>query len=188
LDRLILTLRGQPVMLDRDLADIYGVPTFRFNEAIKRNAGRFPDDFRFQLTFEEAANLISQFAISSAGRSPGPRGEPASSSTAAGARRHGGLRKRPWAFTEHGAIMAATILHSPRAVAMSLYVVRAFVRMRRELQASTVLEARLAKIEQTLLLHDAGLRDLYAKIKPLLLPPPAPPAKELGFHTRMKTP
>src|ERR1035437_647022 len=106
----ILVLRNLRVVLDRDLAALYGVPTFRLNEAVKRNADRFPGDFRFQLTAEELGRLTSQFAISKPGR--------------------GGRRTLPYAFTEHGALMAATILNSSRAVQMSLVIVRAFVRLR----------------------------------------------------------
>jgi hypothetical protein len=100
---LIRTIRGQKVILDSDLARIFGVQTFRFNEAVKRNRERFPDDFLFQLTREEHSNLISQIAISSS---------------------HGGRRKLPYAFTENGAIMAANVLNSPEAVRMSVFVVR----------------------------------------------------------------
>jgi len=100
---LIRTIRGQKVILDYDLAHIFGVPTHRFNEAVKRNRDRFPDDFLFQLTREEHANLISQIAISSL---------------------HGGRRKLPYAFTENGSIMAANVLNSPQAVRMSVFVVR----------------------------------------------------------------
>src|SRR5437588_9830513 len=110
IDSMIRSIRGQRVMLDSDLAKIYGVPTFRFNEAIKRNCERFPKDFAFQLTREELRHLISQIAISSS--------------------RHGGRRKLPTVFTEHGAIMAANVLNSPRAVQMSVFVVRAFLKMR----------------------------------------------------------
>jgi len=91
---MIITVRGQKVILDRDLATLYGVPTFRFNEAVKRNRARFPGDFAFRLTRQELADLISQNAISSSG--------------------HGGVRKLPWAFTEHGAVMAANVLRSER--------------------------------------------------------------------------
>jgi hypothetical protein len=159
---LIRTIRGQRVILDADLAAIYGVPTFRFNEAVKRNRARFPEDFIFQLTAEEHTALTSQIAISKPGR--------------------GGRRTRPYAFTEHGALQAANILNSPKAVAMSVYVIRAFIRMREEFAASLVLEKRLATIEKTLVTHDSALRDLIQKIRPLLLPPPEPPKRKIGFH------
>ena len=150
-------------MLDRDLALLYGVETKRFNEQFRRNRRRFPADFAYQLTAEEFASLRSQFATLKPGR--------------------GQHRKYlPWVFTEHGALMAATILNSDRAVAMSVYVVRAFVQMRRELLSNATLEARLGKIDKTLLGHDAALRDLYAKLRPLLLPPPVLPKRRIGFH------
>ena len=159
---LIRDIRGARVILDSDLARLYKVPTFRFNEAVKRNQNRFPADFRFQLTPAEFENLISQAAISNPG--------------------HGGRRKRPWAFTEHGAVMAANVLNSPRAVEMSVYVIRVFIMMRAALVGQADLAQRLAEIEKTLLGHDIALRDLFAKIKPLLLPPPAPSKPEIGFH------
>ncbi len=162
----IHTIRNEVVMLDRDLALLYGVETKRFNEQFRRNQRRFPADFAFQLTAEEFASLRSQFAtIKPAGR--------------------GQHRKYlPWVFTEHGALMAATILNSERAVAMSVYVVRAFVKMRRELLADANLEARLSKIDKTLLGHDVALRDLYAKLRPLILPPPESPKGRIGFHRK----
>ncbi|MCK9588586.1 MAG: ORF6N domain-containing protein [Terrimicrobiaceae bacterium] len=161
-DGIIRTVRKQRVILDTDLAKLYGVQTFRFNEAVKRNRSRFPEDFMFQLTKEEADALTSQIAMSKAGR--------------------GGRRTLPWAFTEHGALQVANILNSPRAVAMSVYVIRAFIRLREELAANTTLEKRLAVIEKTLVSHDAALRDVIQKIRPLLLPPPEPPRKRIGFH------
>jgi hypothetical protein len=161
IESLILRIRGQKVILDRNLAALYEVPTFRFNEAVKRNHSRFPEDFLFQLTPEEFTNLISQNAISSRG--------------------HGGIRKLPWAFTEHGAIMAANILNSVRAVEMSVFVVRAFIKMRENLALTHVMEKRLAEIEKKLLLHDSSLRDLYNRIRPLLLPPPEKPKRKIGF-------
>ncbi len=164
---LILFLRGQRVILDHELASLYGVPTHRFNEAVKRNRDRFPQDFLFQLTKVEFEALISQFAISKKGR--------------------GGVRKLPWAFTEHGAIMAATILNSPRAAQMSVFVVRAFVRMRERLMANQALEKRLAEIEKKLLLHDSSLRDLYDRIRPLLLPPPEKPKRRIGYLEESKS-
>jgi len=162
----LLSVRGQTVVLDSDLAGLYGVTTAAFNQAIKRNLARFPSDFTFLLAREEFSALISQI-VTSKGR--------------------GGRRKPPRVFTEHGAIMAATILNSPRAVAMSVYVVRAFVRLREALLGQASLERRLAEIERTLVGHDAALRDLYQKLKPLLLPPPAKPRREIGFHTRDRT-
>lgn len=159
---LIRTIRNHRVILDSDLAKLYGVQTFRFNEAVKRNRARFPEDFLFQLTKEEADLLTSQSAISKSGS--------------------GGRRSLPWAFTEHGALQAANVLNSPKAVAMSVYVIRAFIRLREELAANTTLEKRLAVIEKTLTTHDAALRDVIAKMRPLLLAPPEPPRKKMGFH------
>jgi hypothetical protein len=165
-DKLIHEIRGQRVILDVNLARLYGVPTFRFNEAVKRNQARFPGDFRFQLGKEEFASLTSQIAIS----------KPASG--------RGGRRTLPWAFTEHGALQAANILNSPHAVAMSVYVIRAFVRLREAVMANAVLEKRLTSIEKTLIGHDVALRDVIKKMRPLLLPPPEPPRKGIGFHVR----
>lgn len=157
----IYVIRNEPGMLDSDLALLYGVTTGNFNKAINRNEGRFPSDFSFVLTRKEFAVLIFQIGTS---------------------KRRGGRRKLPRVFTEHGAIMAATTLNSQRAVAMSVYVVRAFVEMRRELLANATLEACLQNIEKTLLTHDAALRDVYQKLKPLLLPPPEKPRRRIGFH------
>ncbi len=159
----IFEVRPQSVVLDSDLAEIYGVNTSNFNKAVKRDLGRVPQDFTFVLTKEEFDSLIFQI-----GTSKGRRGR----------------RKLPRVFTEHGAIMAATILNSSRAVAMSIYVVRAFVRLRNELLANATLEKRLAKVEKTMIAHDGALRAIYEKIRPLLLPPPPnPPKRRIGFHT-----
>ncbi len=160
----ILTVRGQRVMLDSDLAKLYGVSTSRFNEAVKRNRSRFPEDFAYPVTREEVAILISQNAISRSG--------------------YGGRRTLPWVFTEHGAVMAANVLNSPKAVRMSVFVVRAFMKMREQLLSRAELEARLTQIENVLLSHDDKIRDLYRSIRPLLLPPPDPPAKPIGFGVR----
>lgn len=124
LERLIFRLRERRAILDVDLARLYGVTTGRFNEAFRRNRERFPEDFAFQLSAQEGANLRSQIAISSLQLhgSPGEK-QPGSRPSA---RLHGGRRYLPWAFTEHGALTAATVLNNPRAVAMSVYVVRAF--------------------------------------------------------------
>lgn len=185
----IRSIRKQRVMIDSDLARLYGVPTFRFNEAVKRNVGRFPADFRFQLTREEYARLISQIAISNPENADGSLDAPNSSQIAMSSskRRHRGAAYLPWAFTEHGALMAATVLNSPRAVQMSLFVVRAFVQMREELLAHATVFNRLAEIDKKLVTHDVILRDVYEKLRPLLNPPPAP-TKEMGFHTGLKKP
>ena len=126
LDSLILTIRDQKVLLDADLAAIYGVPTKRLNEQIKRNTDRFPKDFMFQLTAAEWRNLKAQIATSSLEYSEDQSDPPNWSQIATGS--HGGRRRLPYAFTEHGALMAANVLNSPEAVKMSVYVVRAFIR------------------------------------------------------------
>ena len=172
----IHVIRRQRVVLDHDLAKLYGVSKMAFNQAVHRNARRFPADFVFQITRQELANLKSQIVISSSA----PPKDPFTG--------HGGARRLPWAFTEHGAIMAATILRSPRAVAMSVYVVRAFIRMRDELMANAVILKRLEQIDRKLLEHDVVLRDVVEKLMPLLTAPPARPRKEMGFHATLKRP
>jgi hypothetical protein len=141
-----------------------------FNQAIKRNAERFPKDFAFRLTREEVMNLKSQIVVSS---------EQTSSAPFAG---HGGSRKEPWVFTEHGALIAAMLLRSPHAVAMSVYVIRAFVRMREELLSQAAVFQRLAKIDKQLLEHDLVLRDVVEKLLPLLSPEEPAPKRRIGFH------
>jgi hypothetical protein len=167
----IHAVRGQRVVLDSDLAALYEVQVKVFNQTIQRNAERFPVDFAFPITREEVANLKSQIVTSSLALPPAVFGG------------HGGVRKLPWAFTEHGAIMAATLLRSERAVAMSVYVVRAFVRMREELMTSAVIFKRLAQIDKKLLEHDVVLQDVVEKLLPLLAPPPDPtPKRRIGFN------
>jgi hypothetical protein len=180
----ILTLREQKVILDADLAAIYGVPTRALNQALKRNRDRFPADFVFQLTPEDMAVLTSPSAVSSSGIVDRPDGGGNRSQIVTGSQKHRDPRFRPYAFTEHGAIMAATVLNSPRAVEMSVFIVRAFVKMREQLLATTTLAKRLAEVEKLLLTHDSALRDLYQKIRPLLLPPPEPERKAIGFGVK----
>lgn len=167
----IHTIRGQRVMLDGDLATLYEVPTKVFNQTIRRNADRFPRDFAFQLSREEVANLKSQIVTSSSSHLTTPFDG------------YGGTRKLPWAFTEHGAIMAAMVLRSTRAVAMSVYVVRAFMRLREVALADAVILERLAEIDRKLLEHDVVLRDVVERLLPLLEPPPAdePTKRRIGF-------
>ena len=185
----IFTIRGQRVILDADLARMYGATTKVFNQTIKRNAARFPVDFAFQLKPEEVATLRSQFSTSKSENAGDDvfDGNWSQFVTSSKANRRGATY-RPWAFTEHGAVMAANVLRSPKAVVMSVYVVRAFVRMREELMTGAAIMKRLAEIDKKLVTHDVILRDIYEKLRPLLAPPPEPPRKELGFHTRMKKP
>jgi len=176
IESLILTLRGQKVILAADLADTYGVPTGRLNEQVKRNIDRFPQDFLFSLSAQEFAELQVQGAVSADGRI-------ALRSQIATLKRGQHAKYPPLAFTEHGAIMAATILNSPEAVAMSVFVVRAFMQMRHQLAANAAILKRLAEIDKTLLQHDSALRLMWAKLKPLLAPPPEPPKRRIkGFN------
>jgi len=164
MDSQIHLIRGRRVMLDSDLAAIYGVPTHRLNEQLKRNRGRFPADFAFQLTAREHECLRSQFAIS---------------------KKRGGRRYLPWVFTEHGAIMLATILNSRRATEMSIFVVRAFVQMREVLLGNKQLAAKLAALEERVGGDDAVIADLITAIRKLLEAPAEEQTKrEMGFHMR----
>ena len=181
----IFTIRGQRVILDADLARIYGVPTSSFNQAVRRNIDRFPEDFAFQLTTSETMNLTSQIVISSS-QVIDYKGKYTDYFAGAGrdSCRHGGRRHRPWAFTEHGALMAANILRSERAVQMSLYVVRAFVRQREQLLANAAILKRLAEIDTTLIEHDQTLRTIWTELQPLLAPPSVPPKRRIGFQIK----
>ncbi|HWA25586.1 MAG TPA: ORF6N domain-containing protein [Lacunisphaera sp.] len=179
----IFTVRGQRVILDADLAQLYGTTTKRFNESFKRNGTRFPKDFAFQLTIREFAGLRSRIATLDAEPAENKHKTNMWSQIATTSRRR--LSNLPWAFTEHGAVMTANVLRSPKAVAMSVYVVRAFVRMRDELMNSAVIFRRLAEIDKKLVTHDVILRDIYEKLRPLLAPAKVP-RKEMGFHVGMK--
>jgi hypothetical protein len=161
-ENAIYLIRGQRVMLDADLATIYGVTTKRLNEQLKRNQSRFPEDFAFQLTAEEVRTLRSQIATSK-GR--------------------GGRRYRPWVFTEHGAIMLAAVLNSDIAVQASVRVVRAFVRLREMVAANAQLAVKLEELERRLDSHDEAIVDLFAALK-RLLEPELKPRREIGFHVR----
>jgi hypothetical protein len=184
LEPLILVIRNQRVILDADLACLYEVPTKRFNEAFKRNRRRFPDDFVFQLTTAEFNNLRSQIATSSSQPTDSVEDHGDWSQIMTGS--HGGRRYLPWAFTEHGAVMAANILRSDQAIHMSVFVVRAFVRLREHIAANQAILKRLAEIDRTLLQHDSALLDLYEKLLPLLQPPPDLPKRRIGFQSKGK--
>jgi hypothetical protein len=175
---LIVVVRNRRVVLDFDLAAIYGVETRALNQAIKRNRARFPSDFAFQLTGEEFTDLKSHFVTSSGSPVAMPQSWVQSMDDS-----HGGRRKLPWAFTEHGALMAANVLRSARAVEMSVYVVRAFVRQREQLATSAEILKRLAEIDRKLLEHDDALVIIWKQLKPLLLPPPSNPKPRIGFHS-----
>jgi hypothetical protein len=162
---LILNLRGQKVLLDADLASIYGVPTKRLNEQVKRNADRFPEDFVFQLTAEEWDELNR-------------------SHIATGSQKHRDSRFLPRVFTEHGALMAANVLNSPDAVRMSVHVVRAFIKQRELIAGQAEILMKLAQLDATLLKHDEALRIIWQELQPLLTPPPEPEKPEIGFHVR----
>lgn len=193
LTTVIYVLREQRVILDADLARIYGVATFRFNEAFKRNRHRFPADFAFQLTAGEFAVLRASMTSAQGAENSSHSamsswlpvaggGEGMSSQFAGRSSLRRGAAYRPWAFTEHGALMAANILHSERATQMAVYVVRAFVQMREHLAANASVLKRLAEIDKTLLEHDSALRDVYRKLLPLLQPPSEPPKRRIGFN------
>ena len=166
--RAILVLRSYRVLLDTELAALYGVTTKRFNEQVRRNRERFPADFMFQLSAQEAEALRSQIATSNA---PPPRGR-------------GGRRYLPYVFTEHGAIMAATILNSTRAVEMSVYVVRAFVKLRELLSSNRELARRFAQLEARLdkkfTQHDEAIAAILSAIRQLMSPL-RPKRRPIGF-------
>jgi hypothetical protein len=171
ISRAILVLRGQRVLLDVDLACLYGVTTKRLNEQVRRNLDRFPLDFMFQLTAAESAALRSQTATSNATLS-----------------KRGGRRFLPYAFTEHGAIQVANVLNSPRAVKMGIYVVRTFVRLRELLASNKELARRLdqleARIEKKLATHDDAIADMLSAIRELMIPPP-PERRGIGFTAKI---
>jgi phage regulator Rha-like protein len=160
-ERVIVLIRGVKVVLDSDLANLYGVETHRLNEPVRRNIERFPSDFMFQLNDGEHASLRSQFAILDAGRG-----------------RH--RKYLPYAFTEHGAIMAASVLSSAKAIEMSILVVRAFVKLRNILATHRQLVVKLTELERRLGTHDRKFILLFDAIRKLMAPPRSP-KRRIGF-------
>jgi hypothetical protein len=158
IERSIRIIRGQKVLLDIDLANLYGVSVGRLNEQVRRNLVRFPADFMFQLDEKEATNLKSQFAISS----------------------WGGRRSTPLAFTEQGVAMLSSVLRSPRAVAVNVEIMRAFVRLRRLLESNVELSRRLDALERP---YDGKFRAIFDAIRELMTPP-RKPAKRIGFQLK----
>ena len=167
IEQRIAIIRGQRVMLDADLAALYGVETRVLIQAMKRNGERFPQDFVFQLTAEEHAGLRSQIVISKKGR--------------------GGRRYTPYAFTEHGAIMAASVLNSPRAIEASVWVVRAFVKFREALATNRILLKKLIELETRVGGHDEDLKAIIQALKGLMAPPQKK-KRAIGFGVKEPTP
>jgi hypothetical protein len=168
IEDLIFLVRGQRVMLDSDLAAVYGVSTSQLNQALKRNSDRFPEGFAFQLERQELAFLMSQSVISNKGR--------------------GGRRKLPWAFTEHGALQLANVLRSETAVKASIRVVQAFISMREQLAAHKELAGKLAELEGRITGHDEAIRNLFETIRQLIEPPLPEERREIGFHVHETAP
>jgi hypothetical protein len=162
IEPLIIEIRGQKVLLDNDSATLYGVQTKVLNQAVKRNRDRFPTDFIFQLTAQEKEEVVTNCDhLAKLKYSP----------------------RLPYAFTEHGAIMAATILNSPRAVEVSVFVVRAFVKLRQLAVAHKELAAKLDELERKVASHDDAIRQLVAAIRQLMTPPqPSPKPSRIGFR------
>lgn len=164
IEQVILLIRGQRVMLDRDLAALYGVTTGALNRAVKRNASRFPPDFMFQLTADEAKILKCQIGISSSG--------------------HGGRRRSvPYAFTEEGVAMLSSVLRSERAAQVNVAIMRAFVSLRRMLASNEALAHKLTELERKIEGHDTNIRTLFDAIRELAAPP-ATPRREIGYHVK----
>jgi hypothetical protein len=163
IQQMVHVVRGQRVMLDLDLAQLYGVPTMRLNEQVRRNQERFPNDFAYQLTQQEFMDLISQNAIS---KKPG----------------RGGRRKLPWAFTEHGVAMLSSVLRSPTAVRVNIEIMRIFVRLRRLMATPGELVEQLTQLAETVRLHDGQIKAI-AEVLNRLMERPVEPKRTIGFHT-----
>jgi hypothetical protein len=187
IEQAIFLIRGQKVILDDDLARLYGVTTKRLNEQTKRNRKRFPDDFIFQLKLQEVRALRSQFATASLQPIGSDKDSPNWSQVATSSSRHLGTIYRPWAFTEHGTIMAAMVLQSPRAVEMSVHVVRAFVRLRAMLATNKDLAAKFAELERKVASHDTHIQSLFEAIRRLMAPDPPKPHR-IGFRASLRSP
>ncbi len=167
IERSILMIRGQKVMLDRDLAYLYGVPTKVLNQAVKRHKDRFPEDFMFQLTMEEAKIWWTEV------RGGGLRSQIVT------LKRGQHIKYRPYAFMEHGILMLSSILNSERAIKVNIEIMRAFVRLRQILASNKELAKRLDELEKK---YDAQFRVVFDAIRQLMAPPePEPPKKRIGF-------
>ena len=163
IERAILLVRGQKVLLDRDLAELYGVATKVLNQAVSRNRKRFPDDFMFQLSSEELENWRSQFVTSNSAAKMG-------------------LRRRPYAFTERGVAMLSSVLNSDRAIEVNIAIMRAFVRLREIMSTHKDLARKLDDLQRKLGEHDEKFAVVFEAIRQLMAPPPAPAKRRIGFH------
>ncbi len=181
----ILYLRGHKVMLDFDLAALYGVETRILNQAVKRNAARFPTDFMFQISAEEM-ELVSQFVIPRAEK--GSEGsKPNSSQIVMSSRKHRGKRYRPYAFTEQGVAMLSSVLNSERAVKVNIAIMRAFVKLRETLETNRELARKFAELERRVGKHDDKIADILEAIRQLITKPESP-KREIGFHVHETAP
>jgi hypothetical protein len=185
--RSIFYLRGQKVMLDFDLASLYGVATKVLNQAVKRSRERFPDDFMFQLTAVETSSLRSQFVTSN--RQVVENKEIASnrSQFVTGSFKHRETRSRPYAFTEQGVAMLSSVLNSERAVKVNIAIMRAFVKLRETLETNRELARKFAELEKRVGKHDKKIDAILEAIRQLMAPPEKP-RREIGFHVREKAP
>jgi hypothetical protein len=165
IEQVIRVVRGRRVMVDSDLAKLYGVTTSRLNEQVSRNRDRFPEDFAFQLSQHEFESLMSQIAISKPGR--------------------GGRRKRPWVFTEQGVAMLSSVLRSPTAVKVNIEIMRTFVRLRRLMATPGELVEQLTKLAETVQLHDDQI-NVITQVLQQMLEKPAPSKHRIGFHARVE--
>lgn len=182
--RSIHFLREQKVLLDFDLAALYGVQTRVLNQAVKRNAARFPDDFMFRLTAEEVGLLRSQSVILDAETSPGRK---ASRSQSVTLKRGQNIKYRPYAFTEQGVAMLSSVLRSERAVQVNVAIMRAFVQLRAALESNRELARKFSELEKRVGKHDEDIGAIIEAIRQLLEPPKKPP-REIGFHVRETPP
>jgi ORF6N domain len=183
----IYLLRGQKIMLDFDLAALYGVTTKALNQAVKRNRDRFPADFMFQLSVEETANLRSQFVISNPQTADNQRPPSNRSQFVTGSFKHRETRSRPYAFTEQGVAMLSSVLKSERAVKVNIAIMRAFVKLRETLETNRQLARKFAELERRVGKHDATIDAILEAIRQLMTPPEKP-RREIGFHVREKAP
>ena len=161
IERKIFMIRGHKIMLDRDLAKLYGVKTMVLNQAVKRNIKRFPQDFMFQLSKEEMENWISQFVISN--------------------RERMGIRRKPYVFTEQGVAMLSSVLNSERAIQVNIAIMRAFVKLKQILYMNEELAHKLAELERKIEKHDVEIQAIFEAIRKLMAPAPIKPKPQIGF-------